>query len=321
MAWRLPPLNALRAFEAAGRHVSFTRAAEELHVTPGAVSRQIKLLEDFLGVELFDRTNRDLRISEASRAYVAALTDVFDRTDGATKRLLNAHKEQPLHVHCAMTFALRWLMPRLPLFHKLDPTREIQLTTSFTPMPASILGAGDVDISIQLGRGDWSGLIAHRIAGGELVPVCSPQLLATSPALRHANDLSRHTLLHSLARPDDWRDWLAAAGADAVDAGHSLRFESSSLAYQAAIDGIGIAIGQMALVVEDIELGRLVPAFDFVFQNGNAYYLTYLERAEKNPRLMAFRDWILGEAGRYARKYKFPIERGATFDLIPPPPR
>ncbi|MCO5090229.1 LysR substrate-binding domain-containing protein [Bosea sp. (in: a-proteobacteria)] len=291
--------------------MSFTRAAEELHVTPGAVSRQIKLLEDFLGVELFDRTNRDLRIPDASRAYAGALTDVFERVDGATLRLRSAYQEQPLHVHCAMTFAQRWLMPRLPLFLKRDPTQDIRLTTSFIPMPVSILALGDVDMSIQLGRGDWSGLVAHRIAGGELVPVCSPQLLASGPPLRKGADLAGHTLLHSLARPDDWRDWLSAAGADEVNAGHGLRFGSSSLAYQAAADGIGVAIGQMALVAEDLKRGHLVPALDFVFQNGNAYYLTYLERAEKNPRLMAFRDWILDEAGRSAETYRFPVGQGS----------
>ncbi|WP_052121526.1 transcriptional regulator GcvA [Inquilinus limosus] len=306
MAWRLPPLNALRAFEAAGRYVSFTRAAEELHVTPGAISRQIKLLEDFLGVELFDRTHRDLRMTDASRAYVGALTDVFERADNATKRLLNAHRERSLRIQSAMTFTLRWLMPRLPLFHKMYPTRELHLTTMLAPLPTHYLVTGEVDVAIQQGRGDWDGVISHRLAGSELIPVCSPALLRADPPLREYNDLSRHTLLHSLARPDDWQDWLAAAGATDVDPARGLRFESSSLAYQAAIEGIGIAIGQMALVIEDLETGRLVPAFDFILQNGNAYHLMYYEHAAKNPRLVEFRDWILGEAARYEASHRFP---------------
>jgi LysR family glycine cleavage system transcriptional activator len=308
-------MNALRAFEAAGRHVSFTRAAEELHVTPGAISRQIKLLEDSLGVELFERTNRDLRIPEASRAYVAALTEAFEHIEAATKRLLNARRERSLHIHCSMTFTLRWLVPRLPLFHKLYPTREIRLTTSLAPPPVHLLNTGDVDVVIQLGRGDWEGLVSHRLAGSELVPVCSPKLIASGAPLRRASDLKSHTLLHSLARPDDWRYWIAAAGAAGVDASRGLRFESSSLAYQAAMEGLGVAIGQMALVIDDLEAGRLVPAFDFVFQNGTAYYLTYSPYSAKSHRLVEFRDWIMDQAALYETQHRFSFDAGAKLKL------
>ncbi len=305
MTWRLPPLNAMRAFEAAGRHVSFTRAAEELRVTPGAVSRQIKLLEDFLGVPLFERGNRELRISAAGQAYAASLNGIFEQMHGATSRVVNANRERSLHVHCAMTFTLRWLMPRLPQFHKLYPKREIRLTTALAPVPAHLLNTGDFDVTIQLGRGDWEGLVAHRLAGGELVPVCSPALLEAR-AIKRPNDLGGQVLLHSLARPDDWRDWLAAAGGDKVDPTRGLRFESSSLSYQAAIDGMGVAIGQMALVIDDLEAGRLVPAVDFVFQTGNAYYVTYVERAARHPQLVEFRDWIVEEAARFEQQHRFP---------------
>ncbi len=306
MTRRLPPLNALRAFEAAGRHVSFTRAADELHVTPGAISRQIKTLEDFLGVELFERGNRDLRITDAGRAYVGSLTEIFERINGATTRLLNAHRERPLHVHCAMTFTLRWLMPRLPRFHKLNPKREIRLTTTLAPAPMHLLDSGDVDLTIQLGRGDWDGLVAHRLAGGELIPVCSPKLFPKTLALARVGELRGQMLLHSLARPEDWRDWLEAAGASGIDPARGLRFETSALAYQAAIDHMGVAIGQMALVIGDLEAGRLVPAVDFVFQSGNAYYLTYIESAAKNPQLIEFRDWIIREAALYESQHRFP---------------
>jgi LysR family glycine cleavage system transcriptional activator len=305
MTWRLPPLNALRAFEAAGRHVSFTRAAEELRVTPGAISRQIKLLEDFLGVALFERRNRELRISDAGRAYAVSLNGIFEQMHGATSRVLSTKRERSLNVHCAMTFTLRWLMPRLPLFHKLYPKREIRLTTALAPVPGHLLNTGDFDVTIQLGRGDWEGLVAHRLAGGELVPVCSPALLAAG-AIKRPNDLARHVLLHSLARPDDWRDWLDAAGGDMVDPTRGLRFESSSLAYQAAIDGMGVAIGQMALVIDDLEAGRLVQAADLVFQTGNAYYVTYVESAARHTQLVEFRDWIIAEAARFEQQHHFP---------------
>lgn len=312
MAPRLPPLNALRAFEAAGRLVSFTQAANELHVTPGAISRQIKLLEDYLGFELFERTSRDLRINEASRDYVIAMTDAFERIEAATNRLKNAHRERPLQIHSAMTFTLRWLMPRLPQFHKKFPKREIQLTTTLAPLPVHLVHSGEVDIAIQIGPGEWDGLVSHRLAGSELVPVCSPSLLKDGKPFTDPEALGDFTLLHSLARPDDWRDWLSAAGAKTVDAARGLRFESSSLAYQAAVEGIGVAIGQMALVIEDLERGRLVPAYDFVHQNGTAYYLTYMQQSARNPLLVEFRDWILGEATRYEAEHRFPLRRSVA---------
>ncbi|WP_051332182.1 transcriptional regulator GcvA [Cucumibacter marinus] len=312
MRRRLPPLNALRAFESAGRHVSFTRAAEELHVTPGAVSRQIKLLEDYLGLELFERTSRDLRITEEAEDYVHALTDVFDRVNSATERLLTARRERPLRIHCAMTFTLRWLVPLLPLFHRLYPQREIQLTTSLAPLPVTLLESGDVDVAIQMGRGDWQGMIAHRLAGSALVPVCAPALIDGDLPLGAVHDLNEHTLLHSLARPHDWADWLEAAGAAQVDPERGLRFESSSLAYQAAKEGLGVAMGQMALIVDDLETGRLVTPFDFVFDNGEAYYLTYADHAENDPRVREFRDWVLGQAEDYAQAHKDTIKPGVT---------
>jgi len=299
MARRLPPLNALRAFEAAGRHFSFTRAAEELCVTPGAISRQIKLLEDVLGVELFARTGRDLRISDEARDYVVALSDVFDQVDRATKKLMSAHRGRSLRIHCAMTFTLRWLVPRLPLFHRLYPKREIQLATSMAPVPANQLNLGDIDLAIQQGTGDFPGLIAYRLAGSTLVPVCSPDLIEKLPKKPTIDWFREQTLLHSMARPNDWRDWLDAAGGRDIDDQRGLHFESSSLAYQSAIEGIGVAIGQMALVTDDLAAGRLVAPYDFVHDNGNAYYLTYAKHAESNPALIEFRDWILEQAAEY----------------------
>lgn len=299
MPRRLPPLNALRAFESAGRHVSFTKAAEELFVTPGAISRQIKLLEEVLGIDLFERTSRDLRISDEAREYVVALGGVFDQIDRATKRLMGAHRERSLRIHCAMTFTLRWLVPRLPLFHRLYPKREIQLATSLSPMPVTQLNMGDIDVAIQQGTGEWPGLVAHRLAGSALVPVCSPAFLQRLGSSISIEDLADQTLLHSMARPNDWRDWLDAASGGHIDSERGLHFESSTLAYQSAVEGIGIAIGQMVLVVDDLTSGRLVAPFDFIHDNGYAYYLTYAEHSKNKPGLTEFRDWILAQAVEY----------------------
>ncbi len=299
MLRRLPPLNALRAFEAAGRHVSFTKAADELSVTPGAISRQIKLLEDVLGVELFERTGRDLRISAEANDYVAALGTAFDQMERATKRLMGAQGESSLRVHCPMTFTLRWLVPRLPLFHRLYPKREIQLATSLSPRPINQLSMGDIDIAIQQGDGDWPGLVSHRLAGSALIPVCSPAFLERLGPEIGIDILTEQTLLHSTVRPTDWREWLDAAGGAQIESDRGLYFESSTLAYQSAMEGIGMAIGQMALVLEDLNAGRLVAPFDFIHDNGIAYYLTYVEHAVKKPGVAEFRDWILGQSIEY----------------------
>lgn len=317
MSKRLPPLNALRALEAAGRHVSFTKAAEELFVTPGAISRQIKLLEDVLGLELFERTNRDLRIPDETREYAIALGDAFDQINRATKRLLTAHRARSLRIHCPMTFTLRWLMPRLPLFHRLYPTREIQLTTTLLPIPANLLYLGDVDVVIQMGKGDWPDLVAHRLADSALIPVCSRAYAAAMGGSLTVEKLAETTLLRSMARPDDWRDWLDAAGGHNIDDQRGLHFESSSLAYQAAIEGIGIAIGQVSLVVGDLIAGHLVAPIDFVHDNGSAYYLTYAKQSENDSRLVEFRNWILDQVVEFEAWLERSPERPAAIAFRP----
>jgi LysR family glycine cleavage system transcriptional activator len=299
MAWRLPPLNALRAAEAAGRHMSFTRAADELHVTPGAISRQVKLLEEYLGIPVFDRNNRELRMAPEAKAYLRVLSDTFQGLDGATRRFLDARRGRPLHIHCSMTFTLRWLVPRLTAFHASHPLREIRITTAVVPI-TSKLEEGDVDMMIELGDGDWPGLIYHRLADSELVPACSPKLLEQFSAARRPEELAGQTLLHSLARPDDWANWLAAAGAGSVDTYRGLRFESSSLAYQAAIEGMGVAIAQRCLVQEDLKAGRLVLPFDFSHKDGCGYFMIYLPALAQERRLVEFRDWILDPAAPFS---------------------
>jgi LysR family transcriptional regulator, glycine cleavage system transcriptional activator len=312
MSWRLPPLNALRAFEAAGRHISFTRAGKELHVTPGAVSRQIKFLEESLGISLFDRTNRELRLTEAGKQYLITLSELFERLDKTTKRLLDTQREQQLHIYCSMTFTLRWLVPRLTSFHALYPKRDIRLTTT-VPTPL-LLSTGDIDVALRQGVGPWPDAIAHRLIDTELLPVCSPRLLEANP-LREIADLKRHTLLHSLARPADWAAWLSAAGATDIDPEHGIRFESSSLAYQAAIEGIGCVIGQIALVFDDLLSGRLVAPFPLILKDGGAFQLVYHENAAHNVRLVEFRDWMMAEAARFRRSVteaKLPIGPAAA---------
>lgn len=297
MEVRLPPLNALRALESAGRNVSFTTAARELHVTPGAISRQIRRLEDYLGFPLFERSHREVKLNPATQIYVNTLTDLFRQVDRATKRLLDSRRERFLHIHTAITFTLRWLVPRLASFHSRYPKQEILLSTALPVPGAAELNASPTDVAIRItdsagAAAEMQTLAAHRLFGVELVPVCSPSLLLQG---RKPNELEKFTLLHSLARPNDWATWLNAAGAANVDPQGGIRFESSSLAYQAAIEGIGVAIGMRALVEADIKSGRLITPFEFTYSDDHAWYLFYSQAAAKTPQVVEFRDWIISE--------------------------
>jgi LysR family glycine cleavage system transcriptional activator len=299
MPARLPPLNALRAFEAAGRNQSFTKAADELFVTPGAISRQIRALEDHLGFPLFQRNHREVRLTEQAAVYLEALTDVFNRMESATYRLIDARKQRLLHIHTAITFTLRWLVPRLSGFHGMHPKTEIRLSTTLPS--AAELCAAPTDVIMHTKSEEWAAanapvLISHRLVDIELVPVCSPQYkvrhgLGGSPAA-----LANATLLHSSRRPNDWASWLEASKADSVDPMSGIRFESSSLAYQSAIEGIGVAIAMRAFVERDLEARLLVMPFTNVVRDGSAFYLTYSQAAANLPQVMEFRDWVTGEA-------------------------
>ncbi|WP_159992460.1 LysR substrate-binding domain-containing protein [Roseomonas sp. 18066] len=290
----LPPLNALRAFEAAGRLCSFTLAAEELHVTPGAISRQIKSLEACLGIQLFARGHREVRLTAESALYLAALSDAFKRMESATARLADTRRERPLRIMCSGNVASRWLFPQLRMFHTGHPQRHVMLTTSLT----STTDAFDSDITdlvIRLGNEPWpSNIVAHRLFDSELVPICSPKLLQEGPPLRQPADLARHTLLYSEIRPHAWGRWMEAAGGCAqIDLGQAQKFESSALAYEAAVEGLGVALGERELIGDDVRRGRLVTPIAFSQLQPEAYYLIYQRQPQPTARLKEFRDWIL----------------------------
>ena len=289
---RLPPLNALRVFESAARNLSFTRAAEELFVTPGAISRQIRTLEEHLGAPLFERNHREVKLSRASSVYAAALTEIFAEINRATRRFTDVERDRPLHISCSITFTLRWLVPRLAAFHGQFPTRQIQLGAAAPNQ--THFAADDVDVAIQTAI-PGKDMACHRLMGTYLFPVCHPSLLERGPPLKAPADLANHVLLRSSARPHDWTDWCAAAGADNVHAASGTRFESSSLAYQAALEGIGVAMGVYPLVADDLAAGRLVSPIDFIL-DGGAFNLVYPRSSADNPHLLEFRDWVLAEA-------------------------
>jgi LysR family transcriptional regulator, glycine cleavage system transcriptional activator len=296
---RLPPLNAIRAFEAAGRTQSFTLAAEELHVTSGAISRQIHTLEDHLGFALFKRSHREVRLTPDAAVYLETISDVFERIERATARLYDARKQRLLHIHNSITFTLRWLVPRLSSFHSAHPKTEIRLSTALPS--AADLAASPTDVTIQI-RDEAAvkalpTLMHHRLVDIVLMPVCSPAYRAQHLPGNNPDMLKAATLLHSVMRGNDWRSWLReAAGTMEVDPGSGIKFESSSLALQAAIEGVGVAIANRAFIQKEFDSGQLVAPFDLEYCDASAFYLSYSNAAAQVPQVAEFRDWVIAAA-------------------------
>ncbi|MEH2474284.1 LysR family glycine cleavage system transcriptional activator [Nitrobacteraceae bacterium AZCC 2299] len=245
---QLPPLNPLRAFEAAGRLRSIRKAADELSVTPGAVSRQVQILETHLGIPLFRRESRSAILTAAGEQYLSAVTEHFDGIRDATLKLTGerGNSREILKVRAYVTFAMNWLIPRLSSFHEANASTEVRITAS---LEAVDFEHEDVDGAIRLGNGNWPEYEVDRLVPNELIPVCSPEFRRTAK-LKYPSDLSRQPLLHSLARPDDWMHWLKAAGQTNIDAYAGPKYQSSVMVYQAAVEGQGVAIAQKVLVEE-----------------------------------------------------------------------
>jgi LysR family transcriptional regulator, glycine cleavage system transcriptional activator len=293
MSARLPPLNALRTFEAAARLLSFTKAAEELFVTQAAVSHQIKTLEEHLGVALFRRLNRGLMLTDHGQLLLPAVRQAFDTLAAGVERMHEQCCRGALTISTTPSFAANWLARRLGRFQALWPDFEISLTA--TPRLVEFVREG-IDCGVRYGFGDWPGLRAERLFGHELVPVCSPVLLEGGKPLRRPDDLRHHTLLHVLSDMDDWRLWLRAAEVAGIDPTRGLKFDTGPLALAAAMAGAGIAITHRRLVDDDLAAGRLVELFDFELPIESAYYFIAPDGTADLPKVALFRDWILAEA-------------------------
>jgi LysR family transcriptional regulator, glycine cleavage system transcriptional activator len=290
---RLPPLNAVRAFESAARNASFTRAAQELFVTQGAVSRHVAALERWLGAKLFKRTQRGIALTTKGTAYFRVVRGALDQIDHATRQLQQSPDENLLRLKLPPTFAIRWLIPRLARFHALHRGIDVQITTSHD---TADFDREDVDTCIHSDLEPPTGPGFRRLFGEVLLPVVSPGLLKRGPSLKRPRDLARHVLLCSLHRPNDWPAWLEAARVDDIDGNSGLKFENAALAIQAAIDELGVMIAQRAFVDDDLRSGRLVAPFSLTARTSGAYYLAYHPHRPKSARLVAFEDWLLEEA-------------------------
>ncbi len=295
MGRSLPSLNSLRAFEAAARHLSFKLAADELNVTPAAVSHQVKALEETLGVELFRRMTRAIKLTHAGQAALPLIADGFDNLSAGVAVLREHSKKDLLTVSVSPSFGSIWLVPRLARFRQKFP--DIAIRIDGTDRLADI-ASGDADVAIRYGAGGYEDVTVDHLFSQLNTPICSPALLEGETALLRPEDLAKHTLLHIEWKETEasWRMWLLAAGLTGIDPNRGPLFTQESMAIQAALDGHGVALVGDKLVADHLEAGRLICPFrqDMKMPLTFSYYL--LSQKTKRPKVEAFREWIISEA-------------------------
>lgn len=299
MARALLPLNALRAFEAAARHLSVSRAADELSVTPGAVSQQIKLLEDLVGGPLFRRESRGLQLTDLGRAAAPVLRDGFERLMDGSALLREPPRRRQVSVSVTPSFAAKWLMPRLDDFHAAHPEIEVWISADMEPVD---LSESEIDLAVRYGPGGYASVVEELLMSESVLPVCAPALMKGERPIRGPEDLTSHPLLHD-ASPDadvdrpDWAMWLKARGVRHPDPRRGSRFNQSSLLIEAALAGRGVALAKRTLAQADLMAGRLVAPFpDGSETVGYAYHL--IRRRDRAPSrsAQAFADWLKRQA-------------------------
>jgi LysR family glycine cleavage system transcriptional activator len=294
MSRRIAPLNALRAFEAAARHLSFTKAAEELHVTPAAISHQIKGLEDHFGMPLFRRMTRSILLTDAGQRVLPLLREGFELLADASQQLAAPPSDNILTVSAAPSIAARWLVTRLEQFRAAEPDIDVRLDASDR---LADFNRDGVDLGIRYGAGGWPGLHVERLFATTVIPVCSPALTRGPRPLRSPADLARHTLLHfdwdihDYTYPS-WKMWLLAAGAENVDSDRGPRFNDAGLALQMALDGHGVALMTDVLTADDIAAGRLVRPFEVTVPMNFGYFVVCPKDRAEAPKIKAFRAWL-----------------------------
>jgi LysR family glycine cleavage system transcriptional activator len=313
MTFRLPPLNALRAFEAAARHLSFAAAAKELHVTPAAVSHQIKGLEAYLDLQLFRRRKRGLELTRSGEAFLPKLREGFERLGEAVDELRSRNEPGTLAVSVATSFATRWLAPRLHRFVAAYPDLDVRITASTRLIDPAKGGSApgdaqagspveDADIVVRFGTGDYPGFRVDKLLSVSVTPLCSPRLNAGEHPIRAAADLAHHVLIHDNVRFDDgrplWEAWFDAAGMPGTDTSHGLRFSHAMLALEAAAEGMGVELGMPVLAGSDLASGRLIAPLALSLPLKFGYHIVSDPDAAQRSDVAAFRNWLLAEAAR-----------------------
>ena len=312
-ALRLPPLNALRAFETAARHLSFAMAAKELHVTPAAISHQVKGLEDYFGQRLFRRLKRGLELTRAGQVLLPKLSDGFVRLGDAVAEMRSIVEEGTLAVSVATSFATRWLAPRLHRFVSAHPDLDVRINASTRLIDPgrdefvsgdTVVGSPveDSDIVVRFGTGDYPGFRVDQLLSVAVTPMCSPRLLKNGHPLKSPGDLKDHVLIHDNVRYDDgrslWDAWFESAGVAEMDTSHGLRFSHAMLALEAAADGMGVTMGMPVLAGTDLASGRLVAPLPLSLPLKFGYYIVSGADTAERADVVAFRNWLLAEAGR-----------------------
>jgi LysR family transcriptional regulator, glycine cleavage system transcriptional activator len=289
MARKQAPLNGLRSFEAAGRMLSFTKAAKELSVTQAAVSHQVKAVESSLGIPLFFRHSRRLSLTEEGRLLLPEITEAFDKIANALELVKTQKDSTIVNVRLAPSFAAKWLSPRLKYFWLQYPEIDLSL---FHAHPAVDFSREQIDIAVTYGRGDWPGVIADPLISLDFSPVCAPEFMMNDKPLTDINNLAYYTLLHD-ANYECWRDWLSLAGLDSIASNKGTTIDDTNVLIQAAIDGQGVALGSSTFVEDHLESGRLIKPFDLVLKNDFSYYVVCPESKLANPAVRAFKDWLM----------------------------
>jgi LysR family glycine cleavage system transcriptional activator len=307
MPRRLPPLNAIRSFEAAARYESFTRAAEELHVTQSAVSQQVKALETEVGVKLFSRERQRLRITPAGRDYLVGIREALDQMGAATERLMQRQSAGMLMVSTSQDFAAKWLVHRLARFAAAYPGIDLRVSATMHNVD---FAREDVDVAVRHGDGSWPGLEATCLCEEEIFAICSPKLLAGRDRLRQPADVLKRPLLRLEDQSKAWARWLALAGVVVPERLPGPVLNRASMLIDAAIDGQGVALARTTLAAWDLISGRIVRPFDLSWRPAGTYWIVSPKATAKVEKIDRFREWLLAEAADDARRLGEAKRRG-----------
>ncbi len=296
----LLPLNALRAFDAAARHMSFKLAADDLSVTPAAISQQIRSLEDFLGVELFRRTNRSLVLTEAAQLSLAPLKTAFEHMEEAVDIITDSKTSNVLKVSVSPSFASKWLVPRIANYYTRRPDAVVKISAT---MLLTDFKVEDTDIAIRYGLGNYDGLYVEEFLRETIFPVCSPDLFKDGELDNTPCSILQHTIIHDDSTVEDesapnWSMWLKAAGIDVPDGTPAMHFNNNALAIEAAVAGRGVALARSAIAEEDLKAGRLIKPFGEAVPINFAHHIVCPEDKLKNERVQEFIDWLRSETGK-----------------------
>lgn len=289
----LPPLTWLRAFEAAARHLSFTQAAQELHLTQTAISKQIKLLEQHLREPLFQRKPRSLVLTKAGAAYLPKVSDALERLAAGTEEVFGHRRAERLTVRATVSFAVNWLGPRLQRFYQQYPDIPIRIVSNVWN---DALDQEHFDLNIRYGRGHWPACRVERLSWEVLTPLCSPALLQGQRPLCKPENLQHYNLLHVLGYEQGWARWLQAANISTLNAGQGLQFDTSLMAFEVAAHGGGVALGRSSIIQAELASGRLIKPFELAVPVDEAFYLVAPIYETPHPHSGVFRDWLISEA-------------------------